>query len=170
MQRAIALLAFLILAASNGFLGWQLQLISERLTASEARFTALATATEQLIYQLKGASEQVDALKATAIADKARATSALLTPTNVAQLSIAQSYRLDLVVEWIGLIEDKIFFILFQPPDPVERETRAAQLRVRTEEIRGQFQAVALQEQLLRNDITKKVGGSSAAAADEESP
>jgi len=156
MRRALIITAFVTLTAFSSLLAWCAEELYRELQEADSRLSTLSHVADQLTLQLRGAGEQIELLKAASTnARHQPAQAQSLDP--VAQLTVAQSVRIDRIVEWVGLIEEKIFFILFPPGDPTEKERKALELRGRTEQIRAQFQAVAQQEQVLREQVLRKL-------------
>ena len=159
MIRSILVTSLVLLAGANVYSLWRIEQLSDKLRLSERGAVTLSSDSERLSQQIKAAEERVEALKASMIVAKPAPRDDGISPL-IGQLGVAQSHRLDRIVEWVSLIEDKIYFILFPPVEQSEKDRRAFELRTRTDEIRTQFQAVAETERLLRERVTEQLDAS----------
>jgi hypothetical protein len=157
MVRWLIAIIIVSLIASNAYLFVSLNELKGTVSTSEDRISVLTATTQRQASALEEASKQLVSLKPTAPAS-APPQSPQTNPRNtVSELALAQSYKLDRVVEWVGLIEDKIYFILFPPQDIQEKDRQALELRGRTDQIRSQFQTVAQQELALRERLIQRL-------------
>jgi len=100
---------------------------------------------------------QLDAMRGVLLASPTPASTAVGVPRGlVSQLALAQSEKIDRIVEWVGLVEDKVYFILFPPPEQEEKEKQALEFRRRTDDVRNQFQAAAQREIVLRMELINR--------------
>jgi hypothetical protein len=158
MSRSLKAIIF-ILIVCNGLLLWDSAQLQSRLAAAESELATISQDSKEVSELLQSTGDKLEALKAppptTSPKRPAQAPASPKSP--VSQLALAQSYKLDRVVDWIGLIEGKIYFLLFPPLDPQLKARQAEDLQRRTDDIKAQFESVSQQELALRALVMQRL-------------
>ncbi len=169
MSRSLNAIIFIIIAC-NGLLLWDSAHLQSRLTAAESELATISQGSKEVSELLQSAGDKLEALKPLPPTTVPKRSPQPQTPTKslVSQLALAQSDKLDRVVDWIGLIEGKIYFLIFPPVDPQLKARQAEDLQRRTDDIKEQFESVSRQELALRALVMQRLqepaSGSSEAA------
>lgn len=149
------LVVIFILAGTQGYLFLRWQDASAQLSIVEKE---LAITTSRLKRQERYTRGNIEKLGQTvSYVASQRPTSPQVPSTTVSKQAIAEllmveSFRLDRLVDWVDLIEDKMYFILFQA-EQSDRESASQGLEARTRDIRVQFSEAAQKSLALRKKI-----------------
>jgi hypothetical protein len=156
MSQNIFGMIMVLLIGLSSWLWLQLTEVTERLELRQKDFLALEEEIKRITslqaainVNQSQASQQLEKPKSEA-ADTSQARR-LVDP--VTQLALAQSYKIDRVVDWISLLESKLYFLLFPPSDQDAKERQAIEFQRRTEEIRAGFDAISKQEFRMRSYV-----------------